>query len=242
MELNGKVALVTGGAKRVGLEIARHLGDRGARIVIHYNTSSEQAEKAIEDLKTKGISARIVQGDLADNDDIQRFVRQAHDCFGRLDILVNNAAVFPRTPFTNIRPEDWDAVMDVNARGAFLCAQAAAPFMRENGGVIVNIVDVRTERPRKDYLPYVASKAALLSVTYGLARVLAPNIRVNAVGPGPVLFPEDYTEEEKQRSIRDTLLKRQGNPADIASAIVFLCENEYITGAYLPVDGGLSLS
>lgn len=242
MNLSGKAALVTGAARRVGLEIAKHLAAKGAAVAVHYNTSHEEALQAVAAIEALGVRSAAVQGDMAKVEDIRRFVDEAHALLGRLDILVNSASVFPRTPFRQVSPEEWDAMMDINARGPFFCAQAAAEHMQDKGGVIINIADVRMERPRKDYVPYIASKSALASLTSGLARVLAPAIRVNAIGPGSVMFPESYTEEQKRKAVEGTLLKRAGTPEDIARAVVFLCESDYITGAFLPVDGGLNLA
>ena len=233
MDINGKVALITGSAKRIGKEIALELARRGARIGVHYKSSASDARKVAGD------AGAVFQADLTDASAIQRMFREIEDTFGRLDILVNSASVFAAATADNAAPEHWDSQMDANARAPFFVAQHAARLMRSNGGgKIINIVDVAGEVIWPGYLPYSVSKAALIAVNRGLAKAWAPDIHVNAIAPGPVLFPEDYTDEQKRLAIDRTLLKRAGSPADVVRATIFLIENDYITGEVIHVDGG----
>jgi len=236
MDINGKVALITGSAKRIGREIALELARRGARLAVHYRSSASEA-KAVA-----GASGATFQADLTDMSAIERMFQSIADTFGRLDILVNSASVFDAATFDDATPEHWTSQMDTNAKGPFFVAQHAARLMRKNReGKIVNIVDVAGEVIWPGYLPYSVSKAALIAVNRGLAKACAPEIQVNAVAPGPVLFPEDYTQEQKRMAIERTLLKREGSPLDVVRAVVFLIENDYITGEVIHVDGGRHL-
>jgi len=233
MDINGKVALVTGAGKRIGKEIALELARRGARIAVHYRSSAREAKEVA------GSTGAIFQAELTDTTAIERMFRDITAAFGRLDILVNSASVFSPATADGTTSEEWDTQLDTNARGPFFVAQHAARLMRKSGsGKIVNIVDVAGELIWAAYFPYSVSKAALIAVNRGLAKAYAPEIQVNAIAPGPVLFPEDYTEEQKQSAIDRTLLKRAGSAQDIVNAVVFLIENDYITGEVIHVDGG----
>jgi NAD(P)-dependent dehydrogenase (short-subunit alcohol dehydrogenase family) len=233
MDINGKVALITGSAKRIGREIALELARRGARIAVHYKSSLKEAKEVAGD------SGEIFQADLVDTTSIQRLFRDLEKKLGRLDILVNSASVFSPASADAATPDHWDAQMDTNAKAPFFIAQHAARLMRRIGaGKIINIADVAGEVIWPAYLPYSVSKAALIAVNRGLAKAYAPEIQVNAIAPGPVLFPEDYSEEQKRAAIERTLLKREGSPRDIVNAVVFLIENDYITGDVIHVDGG----
>jgi NAD(P)-dependent dehydrogenase (short-subunit alcohol dehydrogenase family) len=233
MDISGKVALVTGSAKRIGREIALELARRGARIAVHYRSSASEAQEVA------GETGEIFQADLTDTDAIERMFREIDQKCGRLDILVNSASAFSPATLDDSTPEHWDDQMNTNARAPFFVAQQAARRMRRSGaGKIINIADVAGEVIWPSYLPYSVSKAALIAVNRGLAKALAPEIQVNAIAPGPVLFPEYYTREQKQYAIDRTLLKRAGSPRDIVNAAVFLIENDYITGEVIHVDGG----
>ena len=233
MNIDGKVALITGCAKRVGREIALALGGRGARIAGHYRSSEAEA-KAVA-----GNTGAVFQADLRDPAALEKMFQGIEAQFGGLDILINSASVFASATADDATPEHWDLQMDTNAKAPFFLAQRAARLMRARGaGKIINIADVAGEVIWPGYLPYSVSKAALLAVNRGLAKAYAPHIQVNAVAPGPVLFPEHYTEEQKQAAIDRTLLKRAGNPQDVVNAVVFLIENDYITGDVIHVDGG----
>ena len=236
MDINGKVALITGAAKRIGREIALELARRGARIAVHYRTSTDDAKAVAAEAGT------AFQADVTDSDSVARMFQGIDETFGRLDILVNSASVFSPATAEDATPDHWDAQMNTNAKAPFFIAQHAVRRMRENGaGKIINIADVAGEVIWPSYLPYSVSKAALIAVNRGLAKVYAPEIQVNAIAPGPVLFPETYTEAQKRSAIERTLLKRAGTPADIVNAVVFLIENDYITGEVIHVDGGRHL-
>jgi NAD(P)-dependent dehydrogenase (short-subunit alcohol dehydrogenase family) len=233
MTIDGKVALITGSGKRIGREIAFELGRRGARIAVHYRSSEKEANEVA------GTAGAMFRADLRDDRSIEAMFAGVESRFGGLDILVNSASVFAAATAEAATPEHWDSQMDTNAKAPFFCAQHAARLMRARGaGKIINIADVAGELIWPSYLPYSISKAALIAVNRGLAKAYAPEIQVNAIAPGPVLFPEYYTEEEKRSAVSRTLLKRAGSPADIVNAVVFLIENDYITGEIIHVDGG----
>jgi NAD(P)-dependent dehydrogenase (short-subunit alcohol dehydrogenase family) len=233
MEINGKVALITGSAKRIGREIALELARRGAHVAVHYRSSAAEAKEVA------GNAGAIFQADLTKTDEIERLFSDLDKQLGRLDILINSASIFIPATADDTTPEHWDSEMDTNAKAPFFVAQHAARLMRRSGaGKIVNIADVAGEVIWPSYLPYSVSKAALIAVNRGLAKAWAPEIQVNAIAPGPVLFPEYYTEEQKRAAIQRTLLKRAGSTRDIVNAAVFLIENDYITGELIHVDGG----
>lgn len=237
---SGRGVLITGAAKRIGRAIALALAERGADIVIHYHRSEDAARETAREIEARGVRALALQADLANVREIERLIERAADALGRLDILVNNASVFFRTPFGSITEEQWDLNLDVNLKAPFFCAQYAARFMREQGGgKIINIADWAGFRPYAGYIPYCVSKAGLIALTQVLARTLAPTILVNAVAPGPVLLPEDYGEDEIRAIIEGTPLKRLGSPEDVVRAVLFLIEgSDFITGHTLVVDGG----
>jgi len=233
MDIKGKVALITGSAKRIGREVAIELARRGARIAAHYRSSAKEAESVARE------SGATFQADLTDAASVDRMIHGVEDKFGRLDILVNSASVFAPATADNATRDHWDLQMNTNAKAPFFLAQSAARLMQRSGaGKIINIVDVAGEVIWPSYLPYSVSKAALIAVNRGLAKAYAPEIQVNAIAPGPVLFPENYTEEQKRAAIERTLLKRAGSPKDVVNAVVFLIENDYITGDIVHVDGG----
>lgn len=240
MELKGKTVLVTGAARRVGRVIALALARRGADIAVHYNSSAAEAEKTAGEIRALGVKAEVFRAELSDARAIASLVAGVAGKMGRLDGLVNNAAVFFKTPLDRVTADDWDRTMAVNLRAVFLASVEAGKAMSgAGGGAIVNIADWAGERPYKDYLPYCVSKAGVIALTKGLARTLAPKVRVNAVAPGPVLTPEDLTEEEKREIMEKTPMKRHGSPEDVASAVVWLFEgSDFTTGVVLPVDGG----
>lgn len=240
MDIKNKVALVTGGAKRVGRAISLQLAERGANLVINYNSSKKEADEVAGLILKKGRTAIGVKADVSKADEVAKLVDVALSNFERVDILVNNAAIFFKTPFLEITEEDWDLSMNINLKSAFLCSQKVAKVMLEQGsGKIINIADSGGGiKGWKSYVPYCVSKAGVIMLTKTMAKALAPNIQVNAVGPGPVLLPEYYNEEEKRRAIESTLLKRLGSPDDVAKAVIFLVESDYITGEMIAVDGG----
>jgi NAD(P)-dependent dehydrogenase (short-subunit alcohol dehydrogenase family) len=242
MEIEGKIALVTGGAKRVGRSIALALAERGAEVILHYHGSEREAQEALALLKKAGGKPVAVRGDVSVAADVDRIVETAMQAFGRIEILVNNAAVFYRTPFDELTEADWDRFLGVNLKGPFLLCRKIGTIMRRQGhGKIVNLADIAGQKVWAEYIPYSVSKAGLIALTRGLAKALAPQVQVNAIAPGTVLLPEGTTIEEQARAIRRVPLDRLGSPEDIARAVVYLVENDFITGEVLRVDGGQHL-
>jgi pteridine reductase len=235
--------LVTGAARRVGAEIARHLHARGARVMLHYRNSGAAADALATTLNAiRPGSAAIVQADLSDASALAAMVATTVKCFGRLDGLINNASTFFATPLGDIDEEKWNALIDSNLKGPLFLCQAAAGFLKQSQGSIVNITDVHAERPLGGHVVYCAAKAGLLGLTRALAVDLAPEVRVNAVAPGAIAWPEDeasFPIRERSAIVASTLLKRIGAPADIARAVGFLVfDAPYVTGQVLNIDGG----
>lgn len=243
-ELAAPVVLVTGAARRVGAEIARHLHAAGARVVLHCRRSAREAETLAANLNSvRPESARVVQADLLDVQALPRLVEEAVGAFGRLDGLVNNASSFFPTAMGAIGEAEWFDLIGSNLKAPLFLSQAATPHLRARRGSIVNIVDIHAERPLKGYPVYCAAKAGLLGLTRALALELGPEIRVNGVSPGAIEWPEDgqFPLEEQAAIIRHTLLGRAGEPADVARSVVFLLlQAPYVTGQILAVDGGRS--
>ncbi|MBI3246270.1 MAG: SDR family oxidoreductase [Deltaproteobacteria bacterium] len=243
MDLTGKVALVTGGAKRVGKAIVLALAQRGCKLVVHYHTSAAAAEATVQELRTAGCEAIGLQADLTQEEEVDRLIEAAVAHFGRVDILVNNAAVFFRTPVDTVTIDEWDLTLETNLTATFMCSQKLGLKMRAWGwGHIINMADVAGQRPWTDYIAYSVSKACVITLTQGLAMELAPEVMVNAIVPGPVLFQDDTPEEVREREIQKTLLKRAGTPEEVADMVVFVAESDYSTGALFHVDGGRALT
>lgn len=241
MNLKGKVVLVTGSARRVGRVIALAFAAKGARIAAHYNTSAADARKVAAGAKSlSGEDAEVFRANLLDPDAPRKLADAVVRRFGAIDVLVNSASLYERTPFESASPDDWDRHMAVNARAPYFLAQACAPWLKRSGeGCVINVADWAGHRPYASFGPYCASKAALLCANKLLAKSLAPEIRVNAILPGPVLAPEDMGEGEKKKVADATLLKRLGTPEAVARACLYLAESaDYSTGAELTVDGG----
>ena len=239
MEPKGKVALVTGGARRLGREQALALARAGVDVAVNYLRSATEAASVVREIEALGVRALALQGDVASQADVRRMVQETANAFGRLDILVNNAATFESTPLLAITEEAWDRVMAVNLKGPFLLAQAAEPLLRANGrGLIVNLVDLAGIQAWPAYGHHGVSKAGLIHLTHVLARALAPDIRVNAIAPGTVLPPADYTPAQVESLRGRTPLRRIGAPIDIARALLYLVESDFVTGETLVVDGG----
>lgn len=236
--LQGRVALVTGGARRVGKAIAVALAQRGADIVVHYNSGAVDAEQTAAELRAAGVRVALMQGDLSDPSVAESLPRRAHDALGALDILVNSAAMMLRTPIGEVTAAQWDTMFHLNLRAPFLVTQAAAPLLRERQGVVVNIADLAAYETWPAYVPHAITKAGVVQMTRGLARALAPDIRVNAVAPGAVLLPDEWDDAAAARLIATTPLARLGAAGDVAQAVVYLCEATYVTGEVLIVDGG----
>jgi pteridine reductase len=244
--LSGKVVLITGGAKRVGAAIARRLHAAGANLMLHYHSAKAESlelQKALHGARAN--SAATVQANLLNAAELPELVRTTVTRFGRLDVLVNNASTFHATPLGEIKLSDWDDLVGTNLKAPLFLAQAAAPHLRNAGGCIVNITDIHADRPLKSYVVYSVAKAGLSGLTRVLARELGPEVRVNGVAPGPVLWPADgsFDELARQRVISHTLLKRAGEPDDVAAAVYFLvAEAPYVTGQIVTVDGGRSVN
>ncbi|GIW40015.1 MAG: 3-ketoacyl-ACP reductase [Candidatus Binatia bacterium] len=241
MKLSGRTALVTGGARRLGREIVLGLAREGADVALSYLRSESEARETETLVRSLGRRSLSLRCDVRDPDEVGDLVARVWRELGALDILVVNAAVFRRTPIESTTEEDWREQFEVNAAGAFRCAREVGLRMRERGGAIVFLADVAGLRPWRDFVPYSASKAAVISLTRGLALALAPNVRVNAVAPGPILPAENLSDDDFRKAAEATLLRRAGTPRDIAEAVSFLAAAPYVTGVVLPVDGGRHL-
>ncbi|MDP3607484.1 MAG: pteridine reductase [Methylophilus sp.] len=245
--LDNKVVLITGGAKRVGAAICRELHAQGALLMIHFNQSHTEARALQAELNLqRPNSVAIVQADLLNSAVAPSLVQETIQHFGRLDVLINNASSYYATEIGQINEENWLDLVGSNLKAPAFLAQAAASELRKQLGTIVNITDMHIERPKKGYIVYSVAKAGLVTLTKSLALELGPEVRVNAVAPGPVQWPENnpqFDEVYRQRVISQTLLKRIGNPTDIAKAVKFLIyDAPFITGHVLAVDGGRSLN
>ena len=241
--LQDKVALVTGGAQRLGAVIATRLHEAGMKLVIHYRTSDKAARALQEKLHaTRSASVVLVKGELLDIGKTRHLVGQCIQAFDRLDVVINNASLFRPTPLGSVTASDWESLVGTNLRAPFFLVQEAAAELRRNQGCVVNMVDIYGRTPLKDHVVYSVAKAGLISLTRALARELAPEARVNAVAPGAILWPEgDDNELAHQRIISNTPLKRTGAPREIADAVLFLiCGARFTTGHVFPVDGGRS--
>ena len=239
--MEARCALVTGGAVRVGRAISLALGEAGYDVAVHYGSSAGEAEELASTLRADGRRAIALHADLSLPDAPSSLVGRAAGELGRLDLLVNNAAIFPHSRPEDVAPDEWDRVFALNARAPFFCSQAAARVMPEAGGCIINISESGSGEAWPGYVPYLASKAALISLTRGLARAWAPRIRVNAVAPGPVLLPDSYDRVEREKAAARTALGRVGRPDDVAEAVLYLDRAGYVTGEVLYVDGGSRL-
>ena len=247
MDNPAPVALITGSAHRIGAHTARHLHGRGWNIVIHYRSRRDQADALKDELNAlRGNSAVALQADLSQPEAIAPLAEQAIAAWGRLNGLVNNASVFYPNPTEKAQSEDWDTVMGTNLRAPFFLGQACLPALRESAGTIINLIDIYSQRPLANHPLYCASKSGLASLTLSWAKDLAPDVRVNGVSPGAILWPEGEAEidaQHQQSILAKTPLARTGQPDDIAGAIAFLvCDAPFITGQILSVDGGRSLN
>jgi len=245
MELTGRVALITG-AKRIGAVVATELAARGADVAIAYRHSRAEADQTVERVNAAGRRGAALQADLSNADACSALVSRVAEEFGRLDILINMASVYNSVSFDELSAAEWDKVMDTDLRAAFLCAHAAVPHMRkQGGGRIINFSDwiARSGRPRyKGFLPYYVAKAGAMALTEALALELASdNILVNAVAPGPILAPPETTEAEHQAVATATPLGRWGGEAEIAKAVLAFLETDFVTGETIRVDGGRHL-
>ncbi|MGC2491691.1 SDR family NAD(P)-dependent oxidoreductase [Candidatus Binatus sp.] len=239
MDLKNKVALVTGGARRIGRAIALDLPTHGTSIAVHYRTSQSEAEAVVAEITSNGGKAQAFRANLEHVAEIEQMVANVLDAFGRIDILINSASIFAPTPIEELTERDWDANLDTNLKAPFFLSKFAAAAMRQQGaGKIVNLGDWAGIRPYKDYLPYSVSKSGLIGLTKALAKELAPEIQVNCIALGMVIPPEEYSTAEIERLVNRTLTKKMGTSEDVARAVAFFCETDFATGTVLPLEGG----
>ncbi len=244
--MQGKVVFITGGAKRVGAAICRKLHAHGANLIVHYRSSLDEAQALQNELnQQRPDSVALIQADLLDTSLLPDLIEKSAQLFGQLDVLINNASSFFPTPLNECTQEAWDDLVGSNLKAPLFLTQAAAPYLKAQYGCVVNIIDIHAERPLKNYVIYNLAKGGLQSLTKSLALEMAPDVRVNGVSPGPILWPEDgewSDEVARQRVINSTLLKRTGEPEDIAKTVLFLiADAPYITGQIIAVDGGRSV-
>lgn len=240
-----KTALITGGAKRVGAVTTKTLHQAGYNVIIHCRLSRQAADDLAAELNSsRADSAKVIQGDLNLETIYNHLIDEAYQCWNRLDVLVNNASSFYPTPIGSITLDDWNNLVNSNMKAPLFLAQAAAPYLKQSKGNIINMVDVHAQRPMKEHPVYCAAKAGLAMLTMSLAKELGPEVRVNGVAPGAILWPEnDMPEHTKNLILERTSLKRPGEPIDIAKTILFLVrDGDYITGQIIAVDGGRSLN
>ena len=239
MELKGKVALVTGGGRRVGRALALALGQQGATVAVHYNESDDGAREVVAEIEKAGGRAKSFDADLMEGGVLcELLIQQVTRALGGLDVLVNSAAIMRRTPFGETTAESFDEILALNLRAPFLLSQAAAPHLKRVKGCVVNIADLAAFETWPGYIPHGISKSGIVYLTKALARVLAPEVRVNAIAPGTVLLPDDWSDREAERLDATTPLKRDGSPQDVVEAMLFLLGADYITGETIIVDGG----
>lgn len=244
---NEKVVLITGAGKRVGAVIARTLHAQNMRIVIHYKSSAAPAKQLCDELNAlRANSAAILPADLLNTSQLAELVDAAANIWGRLDVLINNASTFYSTPVGEITETHWNDLLGTNLKAPLFLIQAAAPLLKKYNGNVINIVDIHAQQPLPNYPVYCIAKAGLLMLTKAMAKELSPEVRVNAIAPGPVLWPDEGEELDpklQEKIVNRTLLKRAGSPEDVAKAVRFLiCEATYVTGQVLAVDGGRSLN
>lgn len=239
MRIEGSRVLITGGARRVGRTIVEHLAALGAHVFIHYNSSETEANSLVEALRCRGYQADCVQADFDQPERIEEFV----STLPPIDVLVNNASIFPRTPLKEVTLAQWRNILDVNLTAPVLLAVRLGAMMKTRGaGVIINLTDCGVHRPYPNYLPYLVSKGGLETATLVLAQELAPQVRVAAIAPGTVLPPPEISPAILDAIKNRSLLRRVGHPQDIAGAVAFVIENEFVTGCTLTIDGGTTIS
>jgi len=238
MELTGRVALVTGAGRRLGAAIAIGLARVGCDVAVHHHASADGAEATLGAARAAGRRAERFPGDLRDAAVAKALPDRVVETFGRLDVVVNSAAVIARADFADITAAVWHDTLALNLSAAFFVSQGAAPHLRSRRGKIVNLADVAAFEVWPSYLPLNVSKAAVVMLTQDLARVLAPEVTVNAVAPGAILPPEDWPASAREHLIATTPLKRLGAPDDVVAAVLYFLQNDYVTGVVLPVDGG----
>lgn len=237
------VVLVTGAAKRIGATIARRLHASGYSVIIHFATSSYEANALVNELnQSRKNSAASLQGDLCDKDSVQKLAKQSVAIWGRLDLLVNNASSFYPTPLGEITEDDWSSLVGSNVKGPLFLSQALTPALKKSKGSVINMIDMHIDRPLPKHSVYLLAKAGLASLTRSMAIDLAPDVRVNGIAPGAILWPErEMNKEDKRRLLDSVPLRQLGSPEDIAETLIFLVSASYITGQIIYVDGGRSL-
>lgn len=241
MRLENSVALVTGAGVRVGRAIAIALGKNGMRVAVHYNSSAKPAKETLAAIRAAGGDGDLFRADLTDPATPAKLISDVVTKMGKLDVLVNSAAGMERTPLGEVTVEQWDRIMALNLRAPFFLAQAAGKAMAERGGAIVNISDLAAYETWPLYSVHGISKRGVIQMTRALARGFAPKIRVNAIAPGAVLLPEGWSDESEESIVNSTPLKRLGSPDDVANAVIYLIQADYVTGTTLIVDGGRSV-
>jgi pteridine reductase len=238
MELRGRVALVTGGARRVGAAIVRVLAAKGMVVAVHYGSSAGEAEQVVTEVRKGGGKAEAFGADLRQVDAAKGLADRVAATFGGLDVVVNSAANMLEGAVESVTPEQWEETFSLNLRAPFFVTQGALPHLRKGKGKVVNIADLAGLEPWPKYVAHCTSKAGVVMLTRSLARALAPDITVNAVAPGAVLLPDDWDEAARRHFAETTPLKRLGSADDVAGAVVYLLEADYVTGEVLVVDGG----
>ena len=245
MKLTGKTALITGAARRIGAQTATTLHENGANIIIHYGQSADEAVQLVVTLnEARPNTATLLQANLLDLEDVHQLAINAFNVFDGLDILVNNASTFYPTPLGEINEENWNDLMGTNIKAPLFLSQACFPALKQSKGVIINMVDIHARSPLKNHITYSCAKAAKIMLTRSLALEMGPDVRVNAIAPGAILWPEDDTVFDhagKQRILEQIPLGRIGQPQDIANTILYLVTNDYVNGQVIAVDGGRQL-
>ena len=238
MELNGRVALVTGAGRRLGRAIATALGARGMHVAVHFHGSAQGARQTAHEIERAGGTATLFQTDLSQPNAPRTLVDEVAASLGALDVLVNSAAIMQRTPIASVTPAEWDAMFAINSRAPFFAAIAAHRHMATRGGAIVNIADLAALETWPAYIPHGLSKGVVVQMTRALARTLAPSVRVNAIAPGVIMLPEGWDPAAGERLRSTTPLKRLGSVNDVVGAVIYLLEADYVTGETIVVDGG----
>ncbi|MCY3747971.1 MAG: SDR family oxidoreductase [Chloroflexi bacterium] len=244
MILKGATVVVTGGARRVGRHVATRLAERGANIVVNFRTSADEAREAVEDFTALGVGSLAIQADVSTREGVERIRDAAIKRFGGVDVLLNNASIYFETPLDDLTEADFDRNIAVNLKGPYLGCWLFGLHMRDRGrGKIINIADWAVDRPYVNYAPYFVAKGGIVTLTRVFAKELAPTVMVNAIAPGPILMPADFSQETIDAVAAATPLGRIGHPEDIAQTVLYLVEaTDFVTGAVIPVDGGRTVS
>lgn len=242
--MSSKVALITGAAKRIGAHVAKHLHQLNYRVIVHYQHSQSQAQSLVQALNIeRENSACALRADLTEHQQVIELAQQSQQAFGRLDLLINNASAFYPTPVGSMQLNDWQALIGSNLQAPLFLSQALAPALHASKGNIINMLDIHAEKPLRQHTLYSIAKAGLVSMTLSLAQEMAPNVRVNGIAPGAILWPErPLSDSEKQQVLSDIPLKRLGNAQDIAEAVEYLVSANYVTGNIVKIDGGRSIA